>query len=241
MATSGTTSFTVTRDEIIGAALRLCGVFGSGDTIPATDVTNCAQALNIIVKAWGAQGLNLWANAEKSLTPTAGTASYQIGLTATGTGAMVTDVPLRILDSAFVRVAGVDTKVQVISRFDYNLIGSKTTAGLPSQLFYDPQVPNGQIYLYPVPTSAGQVVHFISQRHVQDFSLSTNNADVPQEWYQLLKWNLADEIALEYEVSLAKAAAITAKATQLRMLLTGYVDQVFAKRDNQQPKTQETA
>lgn len=241
MATSGSTDFTITRDEVIGAALRVCGVFGSGDTIPAADITNCAQALNIVVKAWGAQGLNLWANAEKSLTMVVGNVSYQVGLTATGTGALVTDVPLRILDNAFMRVAGVDTKVQLIARDDYNLIDNKTTAGLPTQMWYDPQVPNGILYVYPAPTSTSQVLHFIDQRHIQDFDLSTNTPDLPQEWYQLLKWCLADEIALEYEVRMEKAAMISAKAAQMRQELSAYVRGVFQDRNNQQPKSASTA
>lgn len=62
MATSGTVTFRSTRNEIIFGALRLCQAYdpenASGPT--ATQISTAAEALNQLVKAWGANGLQLW-------------------------------------------------------------------------------------------------------------------------------------------------------------------------------------
>ena len=50
MPTSGTYSFTVTRDDIINAALRSLSVLDQASTANSTDLANCGQALNILMK-----------------------------------------------------------------------------------------------------------------------------------------------------------------------------------------------
>ena len=57
MATSGDTSLTTTRDEIITEALELLGVIEPGVTPNANDITSCARSLNFMIKAWQTDGL----------------------------------------------------------------------------------------------------------------------------------------------------------------------------------------
>ena len=56
MTTSGTTTFTVTRDDIIKAALRSLGVIATNESPSSEDYTNCAFALNLILKTLAADG-----------------------------------------------------------------------------------------------------------------------------------------------------------------------------------------
>lgn len=110
--------------------------------------------------------------------------------------------PLRILD-AFIREAssGNDTPVKVISRDAYNRFGLKTATGTPVQLYYDPQANVGHVYLYPESSSATQLLYIEFQKPIEDFSTSSDDFDMPQEWHEALKWGLARRIAPEYEVS----------------------------------------
>ncbi|MDB4312210.1 hypothetical protein N9937_02145 [bacterium] len=71
MATSGTTDFNSTRDEIIRRALRIVGATPQGSTPSATEVTNAAEALNVFVKTLQNQGINLWALDQITQTLTA--------------------------------------------------------------------------------------------------------------------------------------------------------------------------
>ena len=53
--------YTVTRDDIITEALELLGVLAEGATPSAGQLTSCSRTLNLMVKAWQGEGLNLFA------------------------------------------------------------------------------------------------------------------------------------------------------------------------------------
>ena len=300
MPTSGTTSFTMSRDQIIQAALRGLHVYGPTDTIPSADITYCAEALNIVCKALASKGTLIWTINEIVLPTVAGVASYPVGLTggylysttitnvgsggtagtyaltitggggtgATGTytiaangtlssisitngggaftsnpalsfplGSIVnaaassqivgltTNRPIR-LESAFIRDGyGNDTDLAVTARYDYDQLGQKTSSGQPNQLFYDPQLTNGIVTLYNVPADNLSTIHLISKRQVQDFNLSTDNPDFPQEFYQALKWILMDEVALEYEASAMTLKIVQMKAAQYKEELVSFEEE----------------
>jgi len=63
MATSGSTDFTVTRDDIIKASLRILGGIGAGETPSTAQTTEAGEALNMLCKAMPNDGKNLWTRA----------------------------------------------------------------------------------------------------------------------------------------------------------------------------------
>lgn len=110
------------------------------------------------------------------------------------------DRPLRIMQ-AFIRDSnGNDTILTVESRYEYNINGMKTSQSTPNQLFYDPQLKNGIITVFGVPPDSSSTIHLIIQRQLQDFNLSTDTPDFPQEGYLMLSWGLADMVSLKYRV-----------------------------------------
>jgi len=212
MATSGTYAFLMNRDGIIGAVLRRLEVIGAGDTIPPGDITNCAEALNVLVKGMVVEGLPLWCVEEIAIPMIAAQATYTIG----PGSATPTRRPLRILD-AFLRFStGNDVDLQVVSRYDYNDLGLKTAQGTPNQLYYDPQLTNGVVTVYNAPFDNTTTLHIVIQRQIQDFNLSTDNPDFPQEAYQMLIWSLADELSLEYGAKPHVIAMCASKAKTYR-------------------------
>ena len=141
MPTSGTYAFTVSRDDVINAALRTLGAYGAQDTVPVADITNCAQALNILVKTWVMKGMPLWC-VETFPTPMiVGQLTYDLSLTSSGGY-----VPKKLTD-AFLRntTNGVnnDVSLTIESRYDYNTLGNKLSPGVPNQLFYNPNISSG--------------------------------------------------------------------------------------------------
>src|SRR3990167_1950044 len=154
MARSGTYTFTITRDEIINAAFRAIGVLDpEGGTATATQITNGAQALNFLVKSWQAHGLNLWKRQMVSIVLTAATASYVLGTTTS------TPRPTRILDGYVRSSTGNDTPIKILSREEYNRFGLKTATGTVVSIYYDPQLDDGRVYVYPVPsTTSGTLI-----------------------------------------------------------------------------------
>jgi len=61
VATSGSIDFSATRDDIIIEALEQMGVLAEGQTPSADQLTSMARTLNMLVKAWQGEGLNLFA------------------------------------------------------------------------------------------------------------------------------------------------------------------------------------
>ena len=109
--------------------------------------------------------------------------------------------PLRILDG-FVRqtTRGNDVPCLIIPRENYNRFGVKTSAGTGIQLYYDPQENTGHLYVYPTTQDVTQQLYIEFQSPIQDFASATNDYDLPQEWGEALKYNLAWRIAPEYGI-----------------------------------------
>lgn len=60
MATSGSVDFAVTRNDIITEALEQLGVIEAGATLNADDVTSASRTLNMLIKTWQTDGLNIF-------------------------------------------------------------------------------------------------------------------------------------------------------------------------------------
>jgi len=60
MTTSGSVDFSVNRDEIITEALELLGVLEPGTTAQPADVTTASRTLNMMIKTWQTDGLNVF-------------------------------------------------------------------------------------------------------------------------------------------------------------------------------------
>lgn len=201
MTTSNSTNFTINRDALITASLRIIGVISQGQTPTSTMITEGAEALNMLVKAWEADGMPLWAIKQYSITPVTGTTSYRIGMGQT----VATPKPLRILSAYYHNsVSNIDIPMTLLTRNEYNMLGNKVTSGRPIQFYYDVQREYGDLFLFPTPDSTvtGDTIVLVYQRPFEDFDASTDEPDFPQEWFQALKFGLAEVLAPEYGVPL---------------------------------------
>ena len=202
MTTSNSTNFSVTRDELISGALRLAGAVSLGETPTTDQVIEAAQALNMLVKALQVDGMPLWAIKEYTMTMTASTASYAIGVGLT----VNTPKPLKVIQ-AYLRdiTTNVDVPLRIVTRDEYNRLGNKTTSGVPSQIYYEPQRDQGLLYVYPTPGTTevtNKRIVLVYQRPFEDFDSSTDTPDFPQEWYEAIKYGLAIRLAGEYGLPL---------------------------------------
>jgi hypothetical protein len=100
MAVSGTTTFTVTRDQIIESALRSLAVLEEGAQPSATTIENSSFSLNLILKKWQSEGIKLWTVVEYTLPLVNTQTSYTIGPSAAYD--LNADKPLRVIQ-AFLR------------------------------------------------------------------------------------------------------------------------------------------
>lgn len=83
MAVSGTSTFNLTRDDIISSAALKIQAVGQGITMSADTQTRFAQGLNALVKRWQARGLHVWTTSEAILFPQPSQVTYSMGTGAT--------------------------------------------------------------------------------------------------------------------------------------------------------------
>jgi transglutaminase-like putative cysteine protease len=108
----------------------------------------------------------------------------------------VTKRPIRIV-GAFVRVSNVDTPLALITEQYWTNITTKTATGTPTKLLYRPNIPYGQILLYPTPNAAIQL--FIkAERMISPYATLTSTQFLPPGYQRLLELSLAMELAPEY-------------------------------------------
>jgi hypothetical protein len=215
--TSGTTTFSITRDDIIKSALRKIGVVAQGE-VPSTDqYTEAAFALNLLVKSWEADGMPLWALRTTTIPLTANVNSYDIGVTKT----VNTDKPLKVIQ-AWNRntISNIDVPMRILTKQEYNILGNKTTTGNPIQIYYEPLRDYGVLHVFPTPSStdaSNQVIHIVHQRPFEDFNASTDTPDFPQEWYDAVVYGLAVRLAPEYGVPIDQRQVLGREAADIKM------------------------
>lgn len=217
MALSGQTTFTVTRNDLVDAVLRICGVTQDAGSPTATDYTNISQAMNMLIKSWQTENLMLWAYQTLAVPLVAADDQYTIGVG----GQVNTGRPLRVIQAYIRQTVGTvnqDTPLKVAAREEYEGLTPKNQAGVPNTVYYDHQLSLGNLFVWPVPATADlpRTIYIVIQRPLQDMTASTDNFDFPQEWFLPLKWGICEEIMLEYELEPTKCQMITAKANYWR-------------------------
>ena len=102
MATSGSTTWSLQRDDVINGALRKLGVLPEGVTANASQIASGVIALNAMVKGFQTDGMPVWAIKEYTFTTVAGIGSYDIGIAKT----INTPMPLKVLQAYRIEQTG---------------------------------------------------------------------------------------------------------------------------------------
>lgn len=217
MTTSASTNFSVSRDDLIKGALRKIGVVPQGESPTVDQITEGAFALNLLVKAWQADGMPLWAIRTTAIPLTLNINTYEIG-----TGLTVnTDKPLKVI-RAWNRdsTSNVDIPVRIITHQEYDILGNKTSSGNPIQIYYEPQRDSGMLYMFPTPDAtsvANNQIYITYQRPFEDFDASTDTPDFPQEWYDAVLYGLAVRLAPDYGVPIDQRQLLGREATDIKL------------------------
>jgi len=209
MATSGSTDFNVTRDQVIAGALRLCGALGQGETPTATQVSEAAEALNMLVKAWQADGMPLWVIKNYTLPLVSDTNTYTIS-----------PKLLKVIQAFNHNTqTNIDIPMRIVTRQEYNVLGNKTSSGNPIQVFSSPELTNTVVKVFPTPdsTSASQnQIVLVYQKQFDDLDSASDNLEFPNEWFEAVKYGLATRMAGEYGVSLDDRRQLLNEANMIK-------------------------
>lgn len=96
-----------------------------------------------------------------------------------------------------------ESPISSMSHDQYLQLPNKSTTGQPNQFYYD-KVQAGtnpfysQFSLYPAPANVHQIVKIVYTDMIQDLDASTDDIDLPQEWFYPVVFNYACELAYSY-------------------------------------------
>jgi len=219
MARSGSYSFTVNRDELIKSSLRLLGVGHRGEPIIADEINDANTALNLMLKAWQADGLHLWKREEKTLPLISGVATYTLG----PTGNVVMQRPLRIIECVRrdVTVSNIDVPLNKLSLQEYYKLSNKFIQGTPVSYVYNPQLDSGELTIWQVPgdlevSRYDLVIVYLNP--LEDMVNTQDNFDCPVEWLEAIKYGLAVRLAPEYGIDMPAQYLLRKQAEEIRDL-----------------------
>ena len=109
------------------------------------------------------------------------------------------------------------------ARKTYDALGNKASTGVPVNYYYDPQLDNGVLYVYPTANSStSHTIELTVQRPLYDINLATENADFPQEWYLALQWGLAHEVSSRFGLPESMMGYIKAQADMYREAMSDF-------------------
>jgi hypothetical protein len=181
-------SFSLNAGQIIARAYRKIGVLARGQ-VPTSDQTYAGlEALNLMLKAWQADGINLYRQTQLAISIPAGVGMVEI-------------VPQCIGVEDCRWVTNVDTTSQFerpIGRFtyqEYMSLPNKNQAvpSGPSAWMFDRQISESNLWFWPQATNGGQINATVA-RIANDVNAVTDPVDVPQEWQEGTVYSLADRI-----------------------------------------------
>ena len=190
MATSGTTSFNLTIEEIIDEAFNRCGVRPNS----GNDLRKARRNLNVLFSDWGNRGVHLWKVELDEIALVAGQAEYTCN-------SDVSDVL-----EAFVSTTGggndtantQDVSLTKVDRSNYAALPNKLNQGQPSQYYVDRQT-TPKIYLYQAPdASTYTYVKFYVVKRIEDAGAYSNNPDAVYRFLPCMIAGLAYYLSFQY-------------------------------------------
>jgi hypothetical protein len=110
----------------------------------------------------------------------------------------------------------------VISRTDYMAIPNKTVTSKIVNLYYDPQLVSGVLYVWPTADTPNDQLFLSVDRPIQDVVNDEETYDLPPEWGLFLSDAVAVEIAPEYGLPIADRQVIEARYEKKLASLLSY-------------------
>tara|TARA_R110000868_G_scaffold185346_1_gene427228 strand:+ start:302 stop:967 length:666 start_codon:yes stop_codon:yes gene_type:complete len=184
MATSGTTDFNLSIDDLIQEAFERCGIQATyGDQL-----SSARRSLNLLFLDWANRGLNLW---------TIEQATYAL---VQGDGEISLPTETVNVLSAVIRLTingqQQDISIDRIGREEYLNLPDKLTQARPAQ-YYVERTNIPKLYLYPAANTDYTLVYYRIRR-MEDAGNYTNTSDVNFRFLPCLASGLAYMLSLKF-------------------------------------------
>lgn len=217
MSTSGSTSWELTRDGIISAALRKIGVLRQGGTANSDMLSTGQTALNGVIARFNTLGMPLWKRYEDSVTLVASTSTYTLTNTI-----KLPAVYLRNTNSS------VQYEIEQKSEYDIDRMPYSAT-GIPTCWSFTPNISEGgTLRIWPTPdssTASNYTLRVIKQQEMETFTAAAETPDLPPYWTDAIIYALAVALAPEYGIPLNDRVSLRQEAKEYLDQAKGYSDE----------------
>ena len=157
-----------------------------------------------------------WTYLSAALSTTISLVTALTGAAATDNHVYVYDKEIKrpddIIEARRHRADGNDTPLIIISRDKYERFSDKTSTGTVNSVYYDPQRTNGILKTWPACSDVQEYIVMTVRYPLEDLIASTDDFDLPPEWFETISWNLATRIAPKYGKKLSDDFLIRAEA-----------------------------
>jgi hypothetical protein len=189
MATSGTTTFDLSIEEIIQEAYERCGM----STTSGHSLRSARTSLNLLFAEWANRGIHLWKVSLNENQLVSGQAEYAVD-------GNVSDVLEAFISTTGAGANTVNTQDVALSKIDrsaYSALPNKLAVGQPSQYYVDRQeIP--KIYLYQAPDlSTYTYLKYYVIKRIEDAGAYTNDADIVFRFLPCMVAGLAYYLAMK--------------------------------------------
>ena len=196
--------------DIINLALKDIGVAGEGMTASADTINDSFATLKQMLAVWQTENMYVYAQKEISF-PVTGAQSYAVGL-----GSAVNIVRPKQIIGGFLRVAGQDQPIDVLTSFlDYERIRQKGEVGQACAIYYLPAFPIATLYVYPAP-SAG-TLHLVVNTELPAYATIASDLALPDEYAGAIRYSLAEMLATSFQAPIRPD--VTRLAARLRKMV----------------------
>lgn len=124
--------------------------------------------------------------------------------------------PLRIIDAYINNIPDEsEYNLNIVPYSDYNSSSGNTNESVPNQVYYDPQLTEGVLWVSPRFFAGDHVIKIRFHRPFEDFDASSDTPDFPQEFYLPLMTSLASLLAPKNGVPLDERKTLLAESTMM--------------------------
>jgi len=184
MATSGTTNFNLSIDDLVEESFERCGMRPTS----GYHLNTARRSLGLLFLDWANRGLNLWTIEKATLSLSQG--DNEVNLPTDTVNVLEAVIRQNIQGTI------TDTYIERISREDYLNVPDKASEARPSQ-FYVERTNTPKVFLYPAADKTYTFVYYRIRR-IQDAGIYTNDTDVNFRFLPCLVSGLSYQLSLKF-------------------------------------------
>lgn len=198
----------MTGTEIVTAALENLGILEIGGTADTVHATKGFAVLGQLIGGWPLEGIEVPTVTILSFDLVAAQGSYTIGTS--GTPDKSASRPESVRGMYIRDSAGDDHQVAKMSEDEWRRFSSKSQTGRPSGYWYDDTVPNGTLYVTPIPSTAETAYLFCSSPMAEPASAAADVV-IPRSYDLGIIANLLVELAPAFGLEVTATQGVNAR------------------------------